>query len=90
MLAQFPNLKELNLSDNELTNLPEDLSRLGLLQNMNLNGNNFDDVIFAIIIRFYNVVHLNCLCFEKSTITEKPFHKLTLRRLSGSDNEITF
>lgn len=51
ILAQFPNLRELNLSDNEIVNLPEDISRLKLLQNLNLNGNNFDDVIiFPMII----------------------------------------
>ena len=44
MLAQFPNLKELNLSDNEITEMPSDISKLRLLQNINLNGNNFDDV----------------------------------------------
>ncbi|CDW80904.1 UNKNOWN [Stylonychia lemnae] len=42
-LVKFHNLKELNLSDNELTGLPSDLSGLQQLSNLNLNGNSFED-----------------------------------------------
>ena len=44
LLRQFQNLKELNLSDNHLRKLPHDLSGLGGLANLNLNGNHIEDV----------------------------------------------
>ena len=43
-LAKFPNLKELNICDNEIMALPNDLSKLKHLANLNLNGNNFTNV----------------------------------------------
>lgn len=39
LLRQFPRLMELNLSDNQLRELPRDLSGLINLTNLNLNGN---------------------------------------------------
>jgi Leucine-rich repeat (LRR) protein len=50
MLAKFPNLKELNLSDNEINGFPRDMSQLRFLANLNLNGNSFVDVSNALII----------------------------------------
>lgn len=49
MLARFPNLRELNLSDNEIEHLPMELSKLRLLANLNLNGNKFEDVLLYIL-----------------------------------------
>lgn len=46
----FPNLTELNLCDNEMTYLPPDLSKLKHLANLNLNGNNFQDVNLSLIL----------------------------------------
>lgn len=43
-IAQFENLKELNLEDNCILRLPDDLSEIFRnIQIINLNGNEFDD-----------------------------------------------
>lgn len=47
LLVRFPKLRELNLSDNDITYLPNDLSKLKFLANLNLNGNKFEDVILT-------------------------------------------
>ena len=39
ILSQYQNLKELNLQDNQISELPYDLSDLKHLANLNLNGN---------------------------------------------------
>ena len=39
ILSQYQNLKELNLQDNQISELPQDLSDLKHLANLNLNGN---------------------------------------------------
>jgi len=44
VLKRYPNLKELNLCENLLRDLPKDLSGLRYLANLNLNGNQFDNV----------------------------------------------
>ena len=43
-IAQFENLKELNLEDNNILRLPDDLSEtFRNIEIINLNGNDFDD-----------------------------------------------
>ena len=44
LLECFPNLQELNLSDNDIRELPADMSGLRKLVLLNLNGNDFNDV----------------------------------------------
>ena len=80
LLASFPNLKELNLSDNDMQTLPNDLSRLRVLANLNLNGNNFANVRFSSqnIIK----VQANSCCIEKLASIEKSVHQSPLRRIS--------
>lgn len=48
-LRQFPQLRELNLSDNQLRHLPSDLSCLAQLANLNLNGNLLTDVTPSLV-----------------------------------------
>jgi Leucine-rich repeat (LRR) protein len=44
IISRFSNLKELSLEDNNVSELPEDLSEImPALENLNLNGNNFDE-----------------------------------------------
>ena len=42
-MGEYPNLKELNVCDNQFRSLPRDLSKLARLANLNLNGCNFKD-----------------------------------------------
>ena len=48
LLARFPKLRELNLSENKIRTLPADLTALSRLQSINLNGNLLSDV-FAVV-----------------------------------------
>ena len=48
LLTTFEQLEELNLSDNKFTQLPEDLSQLKTISNLNLTGIQFDDFTSAI------------------------------------------
>ena len=86
MLAKFPNLRELNLSDNELTCLPQDISKLKLLANFNLNGNNFENVI-NISVNCDCIVQRHCNSLEKSTVSKKFIHQPAPRRVGGPYNE---
>ena len=45
LISSYPNVINLNLSDNQLTSLPEDLSPLNKLQYLDIQGNPFNDVI---------------------------------------------
>ena len=50
-IAHFTNLKELNLEDNYIDSLPDDLSSIfPAVENLNLNGNNFEEDQFEQII----------------------------------------
>ena len=50
-IAQFTELKELNLEDNYIEFLPQNLAdMLPSVENLNLNGNSFDDEKFEEII----------------------------------------
>ena len=50
-IKQLKNLKELNLEDNYLETLPNDMSQmLPNLQNLNLNGNGFDEESVSIFL----------------------------------------
>lgn len=44
LLECFQNLQELNLSDNEIREIPKDLSGLKNVAILNLNGNDFSNV----------------------------------------------
>ena len=50
LFSSYPNVVNLDLSDNQLTSLPEDLSPLSKLQFLDIQGNSFTDVI---IFLFY-------------------------------------
>jgi len=66
----FPALTELNLCDNEMAYLPPDLSRLKHLANLNLNGNNFQDVFY-----FYKVLVLtNSIIFKDINMPKEPIY----------------
>ena len=45
LISSYPNVVNLDLSDNQLTSLPEDLSPLSKLQFLDIQGNAFNDVI---------------------------------------------
>ena len=50
-IAQFTELKDLNLEDNYIEFLPQNLAdMLPSVENLNLNGNSFDDEKFEEII----------------------------------------
>jgi|LauGreDrversion4_2_1035121.scaffolds.fasta_scaffold939672_1 Leucine-rich repeat (LRR) protein len=44
LLECFQNLQELNLSDNDIRELPNDMAGLKNVAILNLNGNEFNDV----------------------------------------------
>ena len=44
LFSSYPNVVNLDLSDNQLTALPEDLSPLSKLQFLDIQGNAFNDV----------------------------------------------
>ena len=50
LISSYPNVINLDLSDNHLTSLPEDLSPLSKLQFLDIQGNSFNDVIKSIYI----------------------------------------
>ena len=50
IISSYPNVVSLDLSDNQITLLPEDLSPLSKLQFLDIQGNSFTDVI---IFLFY-------------------------------------
>ena len=79
----FPALTELNLCDDEMTYLPPDLSRLKHLANLNLNGNNFQDVflLFNCLVLTYSISIKNFTC------TQELIYKSPLRRASRFYNE---
>ena len=45
LFSSYPNVINLDLSDNQLTSLPEDLSPLSKLQFLDIQGNIFNNVI---------------------------------------------
>ena len=45
LISSYPNVVNLDLSDNHLTSLPEDLSPLSKLQFLDIQGNAFNNVI---------------------------------------------
>ena len=50
LISSYPNIVNLDLSDNQITLLPKDLSSLSKLQFLDIQGNSFTDVI---ILLFY-------------------------------------
>ena len=50
LISSYPNIVNLDLSDNQLTTLPNDLSPLSKLQFLDIQGNSFIDVN-----QFYNI-----------------------------------
>ena len=53
LFNSYPNVVNLDLSDNQLTSLPEDLSPLSKLQFLDIQGNLFNDVILLFYLYFY-------------------------------------
>ena len=53
LFSSYPNVINLDLSDNQLTSLPEDLSPLSKLQFLDIQGNLFNDAsqILNLIIK---------------------------------------
>jgi Leucine-rich repeat (LRR) protein len=56
LFSSYPNVINLDLSDNQLTKLPEDLSPLSKLQFLDIQGNPFSDVN---ILYNINKIYLN-------------------------------
>ncbi len=56
IISSYPNVVSLDLSDNQLTKLPEDLSPLSKLQFLDIQGNPFSDVN---ILYNINKIYLN-------------------------------
>ena len=52
LFSSYPNVVNLDLSDNQLTSLPEDLSPLSKLQFLDIQGNLFNDVILLLYLYF--------------------------------------
>ena len=52
LFSSYPNVVNLDLSDNQLTSLPEDLSPLSKLQFLDIQGNLFNDVIQLLYLYF--------------------------------------
>jgi Leucine-rich repeat (LRR) protein len=49
ILSQFQNLRVLSLADNRMIELPEDLSSLHSVEDINVNGNQFQDLKQVIV-----------------------------------------
>ena len=52
LFSSYPNVVNLDLSDNQLTSLPEDLSPLSKLQFLDIQGNLFNDVTLLLYLFF--------------------------------------
>ena len=52
LFFSYPNVVNLDLSDNQLTSLPEDLSPLSKLQFLDIQGNLFNDVTLLLYLFF--------------------------------------
>ena len=52
LFSSYANVVKLDLSDNQLTSLPEDLSPLSKLQFLDIQGNLFNDVILLLYLYF--------------------------------------
>ena len=48
LLGRFTELKRINLADNQIRKLPDDLSCLQQVEELNLNGNTIDDLLNAV------------------------------------------
>ena len=57
LFSSYPNVVNLDLSDNQLTALPEDLSPLSKLQILDIQGNPFNDVSSLVkLISFFIII----------------------------------
>ena len=60
LFSSYPNIVNLDLSDNQLTSLPQNLSPLSKLQFLDIQNNLFNDVnlllIFNIIFNNYSLI----------------------------------
>lgn len=56
LISSYPNVINLDLSDNHLTSLPEDLSPLSKLQFLDIQGNSFHDVIKSLYIILFLIL----------------------------------
>ena len=84
LISSYPNVVNLDLSDNQLTYLPEDLSLLSKIQFLDIQGNNFNDVnriLFIInfiflqfnqvidsLAKLPNLIHLNINLNEQEQV----------------------
>ncbi len=48
LLGRFTELKRINLADNQIRRLPDDMSCLTQVEDLNLNGNLIDDLLNAV------------------------------------------
>jgi len=56
LFSSYPNVINLDLSDNQLTSLPEDLSPLSKLQFLDIQGNIFNDVNLLFLFNKYFII----------------------------------
>ncbi len=63
LIVRFQHMKVLSLADNKLTELPPDLSCLTTVEEINLNGNVFEDLQAAVIalttVPLLKSIHVN-------------------------------
>ena len=55
LISSYPNIVNLDISDNQLTSLPEDLSPLSKLKFLDIQGNSFTDVIILYLYILFNI-----------------------------------
>ena len=84
LISSFPNIINLDLSDNQLTYLPEDLSPLNKLQFLDIQRNPFSDFnkLVDALTTLPNLIHLNINLKDQQEV-ELIFQKLhTLHTLT--------
>ena len=88
-LNQLSNLKQLDLTRNELTSLPESISQLRGLERLSLSFNELESLPFS-ISQLQNLTHLDLFFNQLSSVPPSIGKLGKLRVLSLMENQLTY
>ncbi|EGC33072.1 roco8, ROCO family protein [Dictyostelium purpureum] len=87
-IATLYNLESLNLSHNQLSNIPSSFSRLELLSKLNLNHNNFVNIPIP-VYQLFNLEELSVSGNQLTSITDMIGQLRLLERIDLRNNKIS-